>query len=167
MGCAKQFSITVVDAPAILFSWPPPTLSPDTGTADFTPDSADGNEAFSSATHPGGGFGLASATNDGVANWNSTAIVPANMHVVFSSTGTPPDPTLNWNVSVFVSAPAFSSLLFEGDFSSGLNGVVDFPFNLPNTGGANWTITWNQGCTVISNPNNAGSMVVTATLTLV
>lgn len=163
MQCAKQFSITVEDVPPVLFDWPAALLG---GVATFTPENLPGNTAVAFAD--GNTIdGLGSSENTGSFVWNSTAVLPVNMHVVTASTGANPDPTIIANISVAVVAPASSLLLAQAGVDFGFNGTADFPFNLPNTGGANWTIQWFHQVIVFPNPGNDGTMNLEGALTVV
>lgn len=163
MQCSRAFTVEVTEI-VVLFDWASPTLDPDGGTAAFAPDSTTGNEAEGSWSFPAAS-GPCTFDNTGSITWNSTASVLANMHIEVSSTGTPPDPTMTWGLSISVVAP-FSLLLSENNGTLGFNSVTDVPFNLPDTGGADWTIQWNMVSAGTSNPNNAGSLTLIGEFTL-
>lgn len=163
MQCLKEFTIRVNN---VLFSWGVALLNPGAaGSATFSPDNADGNSA-AAAANTLGGVDSCSSDNTGSIVWNSNDIVPANMHIVTASTGANPDPDLTASISVFVVAPFSSLLLVQAGAEIGYNAAADFPFNLPDTGGADWTINWAQSAVVSSNPANPGSMSITGALTL-
>lgn len=163
MTCAKQFSITVEDAPAILFVWPVANL---VGVSTFTPESLPGNTAvaFSNGNTIDG---FASSDNTGLFTWNSNAVLPVNMHIVTASTGANPDPTIIASITVSVIAPVTSLLLVNAGVDFGYNGTADFPFNLPDTGGADWVIRWVHQVIVFPNPSNDGTMSLSGALTVV
>lgn len=164
MQCLKEFTIRVNN---VLFSWGVALLNPGAaGSATFSPDNADGNTAVAVADTLGL-LDSCSSDNTGSIIWNSTEVVPANMHIITASTGANPDPSINASISVFVVAPFSSLVLVNAGAEIGFNAAADFPFDLPNTGGADWTINWAQSATVASNPNNPGSMSITGIFTLV
>lgn len=161
MECSRQLSITVDEA--VLFDWPAATLS---GVATFTPELLEGNTAVAFAN--GNTIdGLGASDNTGSFIWNSNTVLPVNMHIETVSTGVNPDPTITASVSVFVVAPFASLLLVQAGGGIGYNAIADFPFNLPDTGGANWTIQWAHQVVVFPNPSNDGTMNLTGVLTVV
>lgn len=163
MTCSKQFSITVEESVAVLFDWPAALLS---GVATFTPELLEGNTAVAFAN--GNTIdGLGGSENTGSFIWNSNAVLPVNMHVVTASTGANPDPTIIASITVSVVAPSLSLLLVQAGVEIGYNSTADFPFNLPDTGGANWTIQWFHQVIVFPNPGNDGTMNLAGTLTII
>lgn len=166
MECSKAFTIEVTDVTAI-FSWGAGTVIPGAGTASFTPTSADGNTAVADTSIPPAGLGAATALNTGSMIWSSNAVVPANMNVTVATTGANPDPTLLADITVNVVAPASNLLTVVAGADIGYNNTLDFPFNLPNTGGADWTIEWFMDSFSDSNPANGGSITITGIFTLV
>lgn len=163
MECAKQFQITVDAVPPVLFVWPAANL---VGVSTFTPELLDGNTAvaFSNGNTIDG---FASSDNTGLFTWNSNAVLPVNMHVETVSTGVNPDPTITASITVSVVAPVTSLLLINAGVDFGYNAIADFPFNLPDTGGANWVIRWVHQIMVFPNPGNDGTMNLTGVLTVV
>lgn len=163
MECAKSFQITVDAVPPVLFDWPAATLA---GVATFTPELLTGNTAIAFAD--GNTIdGLGGSENTGSFIWNSNAVLPVSMNVVTASTGANPDPTIIASITVSVVAPASTLLLVQAGVEIGYNATADFPFNLPNTGGANWTIQWFHSVVVFPNPGNDGTMQLTGVLTVV
>lgn len=150
-----------------LFSWGAATIDPGDGSASFSPEDTTGNTGIATAeiADPAPGPNPASANNTGSITWNSNSVVPANLHIEVVSTGTDPDPIIVWNMDLVVVAPS-SNLVTEDHNSVGLNATVDIPFNLPDTGGADWTINWLIVCVVSPNPTNGGSISLTGTVTI-
>lgn len=163
MECAKQFQITVVDVPPVLFVWDPASIVPDNGTAAFTPDNASGNTVNASASAPGGPPSTANASNIGFFTWNSNAPQNANLHLEVSNTGTT-NPGWFWAADIFVQAP-FSQLIAENEGTQGYSAIMDIPFVLPDTGGANWVIEWRASVATFG--VTAGSLTILEILTLV
>jgi len=89
------------------------------------------------------------------------------MNVTTASVGVNPDPTLTASITVRVVAPFTVLLNVIAGFNIGYNATADFPFNLPDTGGADWTIEWEQTVTALQNPTNPGSMSMTGIFTVV
>ena len=166
MICSKTFALTVNEVTAI-FTWGAGTVLPGPGTASFTPTSADGNTAVADTSVPPAGVGASTALNTGSMIWNSNAVVPANMNITVATVGVNPDPTLIADITVNVVAPASNLLTVVAGTDIGYNNTMDFPFNLPDTGGADWTIEWFQDSFSLSNPTNGGSIIITGIFTLV
>ncbi len=163
--CTKSFSIVISDVAT--FIWQVPLIVLGDGAASFSPDNAPGNTALCTASTPAAAALGSQAQNSGFIDvWNSTVVVPCNMHINIATVGVNPDPLLQWDVQMWVTFP-FLSLVFENQGTLGFNGSFDVPFNLPNTGGSDWQIHWLQDCTVLSNPANAGAIVVEGIFTVI
>lgn len=153
-----------------VFFWEEVLLTPAIGTATFTPaQDAYGNTIAAEVSHPGGDGGASGSANifaTGKIIWRSTEETEANVHVEAVTTGTPPDPTLSWGVSMTVIDPAGPSLLFESSGPNPLDGIFDFPVTLPNTGGADWTIDFVIPLVCSPNLDNGGSITLAIEFTL-
>lgn len=160
MQCSKDFAIGVNEG----FLWNGQILGPGTGgTASFTPlDGQTGNTATAVVTIPDASD-ASSAQGFGDFTWNSTAIQPCNLHIEIISTGTLPDPDMIWTVQIFNGGV----LVNEDQTTLGVSGNFDIPFNLPNTGGVDTTITWTMLTVISNNPALGGSLSVQAILTFV
>lgn len=154
--CTKEYSITV--SQQFLFSWTVATLLPsETGVAFFFPDNATGNTALAVASVGAGDVVNSQVINQGEITWNSTAILPCNMRINLTPTITPGDTDFAWAITVTNGGV----LVNESNFSLGITGGFDIPFNLPNTGGLDITVQWFVTINVTPlTTNNAGQLVV-------
>ncbi len=147
----------------LLFEWQS-TVIQGSGTATFTPlDFETGDEAHGTAlVADGAGTAAASFNATGTFTWNSNDIVPANMHIV--SVGVEePGSLVAWTIDLTVVAPP-SILVSVNQATFGLNSDTDVPFDLPDTGGLDWTIEWVVVGLVDSNGVDGGSLDLTATV---
>ncbi len=162
MECSKEFSITVVTPSVLFVNWTTDNLAEVDGTAVFSPaDGASGNTSMHTVA-TSAPLGLVEVQRTGFLTWNSTSILPCNMHINVSSVGTPPDPNLTWVLTVSNGG----LLVGESNLSLGLNGSFDVPFDLPNTGGVDVLVSWLM-VTHIDSPTNLGSLVVEGIFTVV
>jgi hypothetical protein len=164
MICQKEFTLAVTE---MQFAWPAATLDDGiTGLATFTPQNANGNTAVADADTLGT-VTTCNSDNEGVMIWNSNDPVPVNMNVTVQSvgSGTMPDPNLFSILHVYVLAPLTTLLLVQVGIDIGWNNTADFPFMLPDTGGADWELHWFHRTLVESNPANPGSVRLTGILT--
>lgn len=162
MICEKAFSITTVAA----FAWDAAVVVPGTGAASFTPDSATGTTAVA-ITDTLGTATTCISQNIGTMIWNSNVAVPCNMHVIIASNGPSLDPTLVGALFINVVAPVTALLSVQAGVDINWNDTQDFPFNLPDTGGADWTIEWSHNAVTASNPTNPGNLTLTGVFTFV
>ncbi len=151
----------------LLFEWQSTVIQGD-GTASFTPlDFETGDEAHGTAELPDPPPGTAAASFNatGTLIWNSDVVVPASMHII--SVGAEGGGTIaDWQILLNVVAPA-TILLDASKTSLGLNSVTDVPFNLPDTGGADWTLEWLVIGLVDTAGFDPGSLDLTATVEIV
>lgn len=153
---------------SILFTWDNVQVTNGDGVASFTPaELASGNEAHGTAVivDPAPGTAACFWIAEGSITWNSDDDVPANIHID-SSGVVIGDVSVLWVINIQVTSPAPVGLVSTDSGTLGLNSVTDIPFDLPDTGGADWTIQWSFVGSVEAGPTNGGSLDVTAEVTV-
>lgn len=151
-----------------LFTWDSVVVVQGDGTASFSPpQSSTGNTAVAAANVdvPSPGSAAATFNATGSMTWNSDAEVPANLHII--STGAEFGTGLAaWAIEIRVVAP-LTILLGANSAGVGLNVTTDLPFDLPDTGGADWVIEWDVIGLVDTSPGDGGTLSLSAEVSIV
>jgi len=136
--CLEQFDMTpasdVCPNWATLF-WGIPTLTTNgAGAATFTPNSAASDTAVATATAPMGFNDRGTSTNTGTLTYNGHGC-HCKLHIVVTQTG-----TVGHQAGQLIVTTSLGPALYVNNLLN-TNGTTDATFDLPDTGGANITVS--------------------------